>query len=370
MSLQAEIDAKRLEIHTEGYPMSVGELLNLYRDDELDIHPEFQRFFRWSDSQKSRFIESLLLGIPVPSIFVNQRHDGVWDVIDGLQRLSTIFEFVGLLVGEDGAAVAPLKLEGTRYLPSLEGVEWAPENGGTALGPALQRIIKRAAIDVKIITRESDSDAKFDLFQRLNTGGSQLSDQEVRNCLLIMQNPEYYRWVISLRASTDFQDTVAPSDRAIDEQYDMELVLRFMALKDAADHELRSLGDMKDFLDESSLAAALDGKDRSADELDFARTFELLNAALGDEAFRRYDAAKGRFLGGFSVSAFEAITAGVHAHIDGWIAMGPAAYKPELRSRAQALWSDQEFRGNSGSGFRASTRIPKTVPRGRALFTP
>ena len=91
--LQGQIDAKRREIQTEGYPMSVGELTNLYRDDELDIHPEFQRFFRWTQKQKSRFIESLLLGIPIPSIFVYQRQDGVWDVIDGVQRLSTIFEF-------------------------------------------------------------------------------------------------------------------------------------------------------------------------------------------------------------------------------------------------------------------------------------
>ncbi len=67
-------------------------LNNLYTDNELDLHPEFQRFFRWKPSQKSRFIESLLIGIPIPSIFVYQREDGVWDVIDGVQRLSTIFD--------------------------------------------------------------------------------------------------------------------------------------------------------------------------------------------------------------------------------------------------------------------------------------
>src|SRR5438128_53203 len=95
--LQAEIDSRRKEIKTDSYPMSIGELANLYRDGELDIHPEFQRFFRWSDFQKSRWIESVLLGIPLPSIFVAQREDGVWDVVDGLQRLSTLFQFMGLL---------------------------------------------------------------------------------------------------------------------------------------------------------------------------------------------------------------------------------------------------------------------------------
>src|SRR5215211_9324737 len=94
MGLREEIDDKRKTIHSDGYAMSIGELLNLYRDGELDIHPEFQRFFRWSDWQKSRLIESILLGIPIPSIFVAQRQDGVWDVIDGLQRLSTIFQVI------------------------------------------------------------------------------------------------------------------------------------------------------------------------------------------------------------------------------------------------------------------------------------
>lgn len=79
--------------------MSIGEITSLYKDNELDIHPEFQRVFRWSLPQKSKLIESVLLGIPLPSIFVSQRDDGVWDVIDGVQRLSTIFEFIGIFKG-------------------------------------------------------------------------------------------------------------------------------------------------------------------------------------------------------------------------------------------------------------------------------
>jgi uncharacterized protein with ParB-like and HNH nuclease domain len=83
----------------------------LYEQGEIDIHPEFQRFFRWSETQKSMFIESILLGIPIPPIFVSQRADGVWDVIDGLQRLSTIYQLVGILKDEDGNTVEPLVLQ-------------------------------------------------------------------------------------------------------------------------------------------------------------------------------------------------------------------------------------------------------------------
>ena len=93
--LQNQIDTARMQVHTDSYPMSIGELINLYDDGELDIHPEFQRIYRWTDEQKSKLIESILLGIPLPSIFVAQRQDGIWDVVDGLQRISTILSFLG-----------------------------------------------------------------------------------------------------------------------------------------------------------------------------------------------------------------------------------------------------------------------------------
>ena len=176
MSLDQEIEARRGEIHSDGYPMSIGELISLYRDDELDIHPEFQRFFRWSDEQKSRFIESILMGIPIPSIFVSQRYDGVWDVIDGLQRLSTIFELVGILKDENGDKLPSLTLRKTKYLPSMDGKKWDDDDPSVSIGNANRIIIRRAKIDVKIVLWESGESSKHELFQRLNTGGFQLSE--------------------------------------------------------------------------------------------------------------------------------------------------------------------------------------------------
>jgi len=75
MTLSEQVESKRKEIHSDAYPMSIGEIINLYLDKELDIHPEFQRIYRWTDVQKSRLIESILLGIPLPSFFVAQRED-------------------------------------------------------------------------------------------------------------------------------------------------------------------------------------------------------------------------------------------------------------------------------------------------------
>jgi len=107
MTLETEIATASKDITKDGYDMSLGELINLYRDEELIIDPEFQRFFRWDITRKTRFIESLLLGIPIPPVFVFQNKDGVWELIDGLQRLSTIFEFLGILKEEDDKIFPP-----------------------------------------------------------------------------------------------------------------------------------------------------------------------------------------------------------------------------------------------------------------------
>ena len=376
MNLQEEIDTRRTEIQTAGYPMSVGEIVNLYKDGDLDIHPEFQRYFRWSYKQKSRFIESLLLGIPIPSIFVFQRHDGVWDLIDGLQRVSTILEFMGDLRDKDGNSVEGSRLSATDYLTQLEGVRWSKEVGGfdpetdTALTPEQQRLIKRAALDVKIVNRESDEQTKFDLFQRLNTGGSQLSDQEVRNSMLIMVNPEYYRWVDGLRQETSFQESIAIADRFADQQYDQELVLRFLLLSELPEDELAKIGDLGDFLTDGSIAAARDARDLDEQALKFRQVFSFINGALGEAAFKRFDPAKGKFLGGFTVSTFEAVSSGVAANLDAYLALPPEEANSILMSRAQDLWSESTFRRNSGSGVRASTRVPRIIPFARNHFKP
>lgn len=365
MPLQEEIDRARAEIRTDGYPVSVGEWISLYERDELDIHPEFQRFFRWSPKQKSRLIESILLGIPIPPIFVAQREDGVWDVVDGLQRLSTILQFVGVLRDEDRMLIDPLTLEPTKYLPSLGGHRWDdPANPDNSLTTAQRLIIKRSKIDASIILRESDEKAKYELFQRLNTGGSPLSDQEVRNSILVMMNRDLYRWMSDLAGDEAFQECIALSDRALDEQYDMELVLRFLVFRTMPDADLGKIGDMGDFLTDKAVELAEKRDfDSATEERAFRVTFLTLQQQLGSNAFRRYDWQKGQFVGGFSVSAFEAVALGV-----GFNYQTSSALNTDIAAKVQQLWKEPEFINNSGSGVRASSRVPKIVPYTRSLF--
>lgn len=350
MSLQDEIDAARSEIRTDGYSVSIGEWISLYESDELDIHPEFQRFFRWRPEQKSRLIESILLGIPIPPIFVSQRLDGVWDVVDGLQRLSTIFELVGILRGDKGHVLDPLVLTRTTYLPSLQGKLWESESDpAAALTPAQRLLIKRAKLDVSIILRESEEKTKYELFQRLNTGGAQLSDQEVRNAILSMLNPQLYDWVRDLAATKDFLETVALSDRAMDIRDDMELVLRFLVLRRATDETLSSIGDVGEFLTEQMREMAMENEfPYEMEGRAFRDAFALLNRCLGSEAFRKWDVGRGKFIGGFSVSAFETVALGVGYDPDS--ALDDC---DELKALAKGIWSDERFTKSAGSGVRA-----------------
>ncbi len=368
MSLTEEIANRRRAINTDGYSMSIGELMNLYRDDELDIHPEFQRFFRWSDEQKSRLIESLLLGIPIPSIFVHQRQDGVWDVIDGLQRLSTIFQLVGILKDEEGDLVDPLILRGTRYLPSLENKRWESDVADGVLDREQQLIIKRSKLDVQIVLRESDEASKYELFQRLNTGGSPLSDQELRNCILIMVDRDFYHWLVDLAKDPNFRDCIALTDRTSEEQYDIELVVRFLVFRTVTMERLREIGDIGEFLtDEIVRLAQSNDFDQDREEAAFRFTFRQLAEALQDSSFNKYDPDRQRFLGGFLISVYEVLALGIGANYESYEDGAPV---PDITQIAKALWTNERFLYRTGSGIRASSRLPHTIPMGREYFRP
>lgn len=365
MALQEEILAQSSQIRTDSYPMSIGELINLYRDGELDIHPEFQRLYRWTDSQKTRLIESILLGIPIPPVFVAQRSDGVWDVVDGVQRLSTIFQFMGELKDRQGKRAEPLVLQKTKFLPSLDGKTWIGQNSFTR---DQQLYIKRAKIDVNIVLKESDDEAKYELFMRLNTGGTALSPQEVRNCLMVMAYPETYEWISRLTEDANFLNAVSLSERLLSEKYAMELVTRFVLFRTLPDKDLSEVGDIGDFLNERlGPLDKLSPDERDREEKAFRDTFRFIYEQLGDDAFHRFDSAKNRFLGSFSISGYEVVALGVGFNVTKkkWTGV-----MPDFAERVQSIWDNPDFTSNSGSGVRASTRIPTIVPLGRALFAP
>lgn len=317
MSLQEEIEKKSKEIKTDGYPMSIGELASIYQEGELDIHPEFQRFFRWDESQKSKLIESILLGIPIPPIFVSQNIKGIWDVIDGVQRLSTIFEFMGILKNENKEQIPAAKLRETKFLPSLKDKYWKENYGEDSLNAIQRRYIKRSKLDIKIIEKNSDSTAKYELFQRLNTGGTHLSPQEMRNCLLVMINKDFYRIIKEMNENKDFQECIPLSDNSLDKQDDMELIVRFIVARHCNFEEIKSNENIHEYFTEEIMKIAEDGLiNLEKDKENFIKTFEYLNKLLGENTFVKYYADEQRFKRGISITSFEAIALGVSKNIE------------------------------------------------------
>jgi hypothetical protein len=367
MGLADEIQRGRKRVVTDGYDMSIGELLNLYRSGELKINPPFQRLYRWKLHQKTRFIESLLLGLPIPPIFV-YASGSTWELIDGLQRLSTILEFTGLLTAGDNVVDQPLRLEGTKLLPSLRGRAWEETSPGIddGLSPDQQFDIKRTRIRVEILKRESDENAKFELFQRLNTGGSHLSEQEIRDCVMIMLDRTFYDWIKSLSALPAFVNTAKLTDRDVEQQKPTELCLRLLAyLKVPYSGEL----DVHDYLDDAVLKMAQNANlDRANLAAIFSDTFRFLHESMDDDAFKKWDGA--RFLGGFSISAFEAIAIGVATNINHLRTMTPQDRATFIPQRIKSIWSDPVFVRNSGAGVRGTTRLANLLPHAPSYFAP
>lgn len=361
--LLQEIETKRTEFKTENYPMSIGELLNLYENGEIIINPDFQRYFRWTDVQKSRLIESILLGIPIPSIFVFQRADGVWEVVDGLQRISTLIQFMGELPEVEGIPQKKrLKLHSTKYLPSLAGMVWEKQaDDDIELPQPLKLFIKRAKLNLSIILSDSGKNAKFDIFQRLNTGGTYATDQEVRNSVMIMINKPTFEWFKRLASNEDFIETLSLSDRLIDEQYNMELVLRYISL---LYYEYSRSTELSDFFDEIVEKILNDNNfDYVGIEDKFNKLFRLLRNLAGDNVFRRY--VGGNFKGNFLQSAFEAISVGIGANLDNYTLPDDEDF---LREKIKELHLDDIFRKYTGSGSNAGTRIPNVIPFAKAYF--
>jgi hypothetical protein len=366
MHLDNEIKKRQKEISTNSYSMSVGELLSLYRDGILNVRPEFQRFFRWTDEQKSRFIESLLLKIPVPPIFVSQTEKGKWEVVDGNQRLSTILQLVGELKDKDGNKVEPLVLNRTKYLKNLEEKQWTSDSPDKELSEFAKLEIRLARFDLQIILNTSDPSAKYELFDRLNTGGTFAVPQEARNCLIIMENPRFFDWLTNLSEDENFQECLPLTEQAIKEQSNLEFLVRFLVLRAIHINELKKINDLASFLTDKILAIARSKDyDKKKEEKAFRKTFKLLTDSLGEDAFKKFDPNKKHALGAVLVSVFEVMAIGIGYHC-----LKPDfSITPEkIKEVHEGLWTKKGFSDKSLSRTSAAARIPVTVKLGRDLF--
>lgn len=250
-------EQKRL-VDFKTYDFSVKELVSMVNDGIINISPEYQRKFRWDDERQSMLIESIFLGIPVPSLFMATNLDATWEVIDGLQRLCTIIRFVA-----ESDSNARRKVGKNDYL-RLKNLDKLTEmNGKTIedLPHSLRLDFQLKPIKVITLSDKSDFQVRFDLFQRLNTGGISLTDQEIRNCVYKGRFNDFIK-----RLSLDERLrrlTMKPKSASEDGTYE-ELVLRFFAYlfkRDLFEHNV------KDFLNKFMGWAMMNYNERVYEEI-------------------------------------------------------------------------------------------------------
>lgn len=212
---EEESDEEIYDIKSWGADLSFRELIMMFDDDDL-IKPEIQRNYVWDKTMASRFIESILMGLPVPSIFLSKMKNDKYLIIDGFQRFMTVYDFVNGLFNDQ----TPFKLTNSKKIqPKWRGKSFIELNEDD------KRKIKTTTIHAIIFDHKDDS-SLFQIFERINTGGRSLSSQEIRNCLY---HNEMNKLLLKLNKNKDWR-YIYGNDK-YDRMNDVEHILRYLAFK-------------------------------------------------------------------------------------------------------------------------------------------
>lgn len=360
-ALDKEIQVQRNLIRTASYDLTYGELGSMYESGELILSPEYQRLFRWTLQQQTHYIESLLLGFPVPAIFVAEDEQNVWELVDGLQRVSTVLSFFGVLKPlPDALFQDPLITKDTsRYklLQTLSG------NSFEDLSLKTRHSLKRAYCRVEVIRSESNPILKYEMFRRLNRGGAPLTPQEIRNCVFRRDRADLMQTVDELANDANFLRSTKLTQKRLGQMYDKSLVLRFLCLH--ARNELFQ-HDVEDFIDEFLLDITTAKIEFNAEESErlFKDTFEVIGTCGREGTFKLLRGR--RIVTHFSVYLFDAVSQGVASNLPFCKTLTPGVF----RDRLAALLNDPEFKEHIGGGGKNTRRDMLTrISRGRYFFS-
>lgn len=250
------------------FDIQLQELMRMMEHEEIWIAPAYQRKFRWEADRCSQLVESILLGIPVPSLMMATNTDSKWEVVDGVQRLSAISKFAGsdelrakLKVGD------PLVLTDLKKLTAFEGLTYEKLPAQTQLH------FRTRPLKVITLNDKSDTVVRFDLFERLNTGGVALSSQEIRDCVY---QGKFSAKLEELSNIGDFKTVLRLTPGQQKDGTAEECVLRFFAFF----HRYKQFEhSVKDFLNDY-MKSADEKFDFSGNERVFRKTFSELAKAF------------------------------------------------------------------------------------------
>ncbi|MCX4973190.1 DUF262 domain-containing protein [Streptomyces sp. NBC_00620] len=342
-NLEEQLRGERGKVDVAVHNFSVRELVRMIVDEELNASPNYQRKFRWEESDEALFVESVFLGLPIPPIFVATNVGFQWEVVDGLQRLSTLAHF--LAKDENEAKFIgrkrPLFLDGLEKLTELNGQTFSdlPKN--------LQVYFGRQPLQVISLTDKSDRQVRFDVFERLNRGGIRLTAQEVRACVYmgtfndfieeLAEDPRLKK-LVKLQRSHENDGTRA------------EQVLKFFAYKNSRDE---FDGKVERFLN-SYMGATDEGFDYKTERAIFDQALDTLYEVCDQRPFLRKQTKVTPLV------QFEACL----------VAAGDLAAEGTPVGDVNAGWlEDQELRISSGAGSNTKAMLRRRLKRAKDLLS-
>jgi len=268
-----EVPPDKRKIYSDLGDPEIDSLHGKFKRGKLIVQPDFQRQYVWDTTKASRLIESALLGIPIPVIYISQEMDNKEYIIDGQQRLTSFFSFVD---GKfpDGT---DFKLTGLKVFRELNGKKYIN------LSEDIQDIIRYFKVRTITFKKDSDQNLRFEIFERLNTGSVALNDQELRNCIY---RGTFNALLKELSQDSDFTYLLGlkkPDKR----MKDIELVLRFSAFYHRT--YLNYKPPMKNFLNaEAEKYCNITKEDAQQLKTAFKNTCQTIRSMLGKNAFKRF----------------------------------------------------------------------------------
>ena len=318
-------ERKQRDLVTQFVDFNLMTLSDLIKDNTIDLKPEYQRRYRWNDIRQSKLIESFLMNVPVPPIFLNEDDIGMYSVIDGKQRLISIHNFL----------IDKLKLKGLEVFAKLNGKYYS------TLQQKFQRIIKtRAILRAIIILRQSDDDIKYKVFQRLNTGGVSLNAQEIRNSaypgplndliLKLSENSIFQKLlgVLNKEESTIYQ-----------EMKDVEFVLRFFTFFENPNYFSGDISQkMSEYMHKNQ---RMDSSKLENLKSKFNSTIRIVDKLFGDDAFKRWRSGTQSWKKKITAPLFDAVMFSCVKCIG--IPIPTSFDKEDFISKYKELFLDNEF---------------------------
>lgn len=302
MKLNERWKELRNTANTENVLMTISDIVKFYERGRIKINPSYQRNYRWTNEQKTKFIESLLLKYPVPPIITikTENDNGLYnyEIIDGVQRLSTIFEFVNAKSNEGEVIenkIETLKnLEGANEFVEINGKNWTEFQE-----QQFDFIFESSTLLFINLTTEKE-DVKYEMFERLNTLSTELSPQEIRNSIIAFKDKDKY---------IKISDTISELSESIfstadlGKRIDLEYFVEFSLIKRYAEYVDTISEKIKDIIKSGSKSKSrhfdillssyvrLVNIDELVEDIDDYKEFLRLNENL---YFKKYNADKGK----------------------------------------------------------------------------